>query len=210
MVACSKNITAILLTSAFMMLGYLSYSQTFDEITEAFKESYIAEADSNFIRAINLLQQVYENDSYELNLRLGWLNYLNGDYPKSSVYYQRSMKLLPYAFEAKLGYVLPQAAMGNWTEVISIYENILKADPQNTLVNYRMGVIYYERKNYQTAFLHLEKVVNLYPFDYDALILLAWTNYYLEKFRESKVLFEKVLMVFPDDVSAHEGLKLLK
>ncbi len=186
------------------------HSQSWELEMRAFQQSYEAEADSNFSEAIEHLVKIYQDQSYELNLRLGWLYYLNGDYPRSLNYYHRAMDLLPYAVEAKLGYVLPQSAMGNWDEVINIYQEILKADPHNTLVNYRMGAIYYQRQDYQLAFQFLEKVVNFYPFDFDSVILLAWTNYRLGKYREAKVLFEKALMIVPENPSAIEGLGLIE
>ena len=51
--------------------------------------------------------------------------------------------------------------------------------------------------------------VNLYPFDYDSVIMLAWTNFQLNKFREAKVLFNKSLLIRPGDESALEGLGLM-
>jgi tetratricopeptide (TPR) repeat protein len=202
-----KNL--VLLGLAFIT-GVLIKAQTLEENIQAFKDSYAAEADGNFAMAIQRLEEIYRANSYELNLRLGWLNYLNQNYSKSSEYYQRSMKLLPYAFEPKLGFAAPEAAMGNWNNVLEVYEQILKADPQNTLVNYRMGAIYFERKDYQKAFQYLEKVVNLYPFDYDSAVLFAWTNYHLGRLRQAKVLFERTLMIRPDDTSSREGLNLIK
>jgi Flp pilus assembly protein TadD len=50
----------------------------------------------------------------------------------------------------------------------------------------------------------------MYPFDYDNLVLYAWTNYQLGKLREAKVLFNKVLLNKPNDASAKEGLGLIK
>jgi len=94
--------------------------------------------------------------------------------------------------------------------VIAEYNEILAIDPQNTTVNYRMGSIYYGRKDYTKAEKYLEKVVNLYPFDYDSMILYAWTNYRLAKLREAQVLFNKVLLMRPKDASALEGLGLIK
>ncbi|WP_246255531.1 tetratricopeptide repeat protein [Cyclobacterium plantarum] len=73
-----------------------------------------------------------------------------------------------------------------------------------------MGLIYYNQGIYDKADPYLEKVVNLYPFDYDGLILLAWNKLNLQKTREASVLFQKVLMNNPDDKSALEGLKLIK
>ncbi len=197
--------------SIFLVISRFSiFAQSWDPSMQAFQKSYQAEADSNFQQAIQELENIYKEDSYELNLRLGWLQYLKGDYPVSSVYYKKAMALLPYAIEAKLGFVLPQAAMGNWDQVMNTYQQILKADPQNSLVNYRLGAIYYQRQDYQKAYKYLEKVVNFYPFDFDGVILLAWTNYRLGKLREAKVLFEKALMIAPENSSALEGLNLIR
>jgi tetratricopeptide (TPR) repeat protein len=73
-----------------------------------------------------------------------------------------------------------------------------------------MGSIYYGRKDFVKAEKYLEKVVNLYPFDYDSMVLYAWTNLKLGKTREAQVLFNKVLLIRPKDVSALEGLALIK
>jgi len=40
--------------------------------------------------------------------------------------------------------------------------------------------------------------------------MFAWTNLKLGKTREAQVLFNKVLMLSPDDKSALEGLSLIK
>ncbi len=64
--------------------------------------------------------------------------------------------------------------MGNWDQIIEQYNTILKVDPKNTIVNYRLGVIYYERKQYDKAEKYLKKVIDLYPFDHDTLLMLGW------------------------------------
>jgi tetratricopeptide (TPR) repeat protein len=63
---------------------------------------------------------------------------------------------------------------------------------------------------YEKAATYLEKVINLYPFDYDGLVLYAWTNLRIKKLREAKLLFQKALLARPGDASATEGLKLLE
>jgi tetratricopeptide (TPR) repeat protein len=73
-----------------------------------------------------------------------------------------------------------------------------------------MGLVEYNNKRYATAYTFFEKVVNLYPMGYDALLMYAWTNYQLGKSREAKVLFGKVLLISPEDTSAKEGLGLIK
>jgi len=190
--------------------GMLSAQTNYTLLQEAFSKSYAYESRGNFMDAISSLKAVYQEDSYEVNLRLGWVTYLAGLFTESSAYYQKAIKLKPYAIEAKLGFVNPASALGNWDQVITQYEDILAADPQNTTVNYRMGSIYYGRKDYPKAEKYLEKVINLYPFDYDSMVLYAWTMYRLGKMREAQVLFNKVLLIRPRDTSALEGLGLIK
>jgi len=69
--------------------------------------------------------------------------------------------------------------------------------------------MYYEQKDYTSAYSYFHKVIQLYPFDYDTLIILGWTQLKLGRNREAKVLFQKVLMFSPNDPSALEGLKWL-
>ncbi len=203
------NTKSLILT--IILSGTLSISAfAQDKVIDAFKLSYALEKTENFKGAIESLKAVYQSDSYELNLRLGWLTYLAGQIQESIDYYSKAVSLKPYAIEPKLGLVLPLSVQGKWNEIEEIYQKILQIDPNNSLVNYRLGLIYYNRGNFDKADLYLEKVVNLYPFDYDGLILLAWNKLNLQKSREAKVLFQKVLMNNPDDASALEGLKLIK
>jgi tetratricopeptide (TPR) repeat protein len=182
----------------------------FKPIEDAFATSYTLQDKADYSGAIAALKAVYDENSYEINVRLGWLNYLGGFFTESAAYYQKSIKLKPYAIEPKLGYAYPAGALGNWDQVITQYLEILKIDPQNTTANYRLGSIYYGKLDYSSAEKYLEKVVNLYPFDYDSNILFAWTNLKLGKNREAQVLFHKVLMMKPNDSSALEGMGFIK
>jgi tetratricopeptide (TPR) repeat protein len=194
----------------FTWVSFHLAGQNEKPVLEAFAASYVAEADGNYSRAIESLSMVYDGNSYEINLRLGWLHYLNGSFPKSVDHYQTAINLKPMTLEARFGIVLPVAAMGNWETVKTQYLEILRIDPNNTLASYRLGYIHYSSQNYSEALKHFEKVVNFYPFDYDGLLMYAWTNYQLGKLREAKVLFNKVLMNSPGDASALEGLQLIK
>lgn len=195
----------------FFLSSFTLFSQTnYTPIQEAFSRSQEYEGRGNFTDAISSMKSIYQEDSYEINLRLGWVTYLNGSFTESAAYYQKAVKLKPYAIEPKFGFVYPASALGNWDQVISQYNDILTIDPQNTLANYRMGSIYYGRKDYTKAEKYLEKVINLYPFDYDSMILYAWINYKMGKLREAQVMFNKVLLHKPKDTSALEGLSLIK
>ncbi len=204
-----EKVTIRLLITAILLLGATPVF-AFDNLSAAFKASYESENSGNIEQAIELLRNVYEPSSYELNLRLGWLNYQKGTMNESIVYYKRAIELKPYAIESKLGLALPWSALAMWDDIISLYESILKIDPQNSLINYRMGLIYYNRGQYERANPYIEKVVNLYPFDYDSLLLYAWNKLMLQRNREAIVLFQKVLLANPDDESALKGLDLIR
>ena len=197
--------------SLFLIFFMPAFAQT-DYATQqaAFSKSYEYESRGNFTDAVTTMKSIYQEDSYEINLRLGWVTYLLGQFTESSAYYQKAIKLKPYAIEAKIGFANPASALGNWDQIITQYNEVLAIDPQNTTVNYRMGSILYGRKDYAKAEKYLEKVVNLYPFDYDSMVLYAWTEYRLGKLREAQVLFNKALLMRPRDASATEGLGLIK
>ncbi len=190
------------------MFAFCANAQNPD--ADAFKESYALEEKAEYTKAIAAIQKIYTPDSYEANLRLGWLCYEAGQFTQSMTYYQKAISLKSYSIEARLGYVLPSAALGNWDQVINTYKKILDYDAQNTLVNYRLGMIYYERKDFPTAQKYFERVVNLYPFDYDSVVMNAWSYLQMGKMREAKILFNKALLMRPEDASALEGLSLIK
>lgn len=198
--------TIVFLLSMLM----LSLNANDDKLLLAFKQSYSLEAKSEYTKAITVLKDVYDENSYEINLRLGWLCYSAGQFAQSMSYYQNAINLKPYSVEAKLGYVLPASAAGNWDQVVVQYKKILEYDAQNSLVNFRLGMIYYGRKDYQTAQKYFERVVNLYPFDYDGNVMLAWSYLQMGKMREARVVFNKALLIRPDDASALEGISLIK
>lgn len=197
---------AILLS--IVLFSGISYAG--DPIQEAFKKSYEHENNSDFTGAIADLRAVYSETNYELNLRMGWLHYSAGLFTESMAYYEKAMDLMPASVEAKFGSVYPAAALGNWDQVKKQYENILRIDPKNTQGLYRLGLIHYGREEFDKALSNFQIGFNLYPFDYDFNLMMAWTSLKMGKIREAKVLFNKVLLLSPDDASALEGLALIK
>jgi len=197
-------------TSLLFLCSLGLFSQNIKDLQDAFETSYAQEKRGEYSKAISTVTALYDENSYEVNVRLGWLNYLAGLFTESTAYYQKAIKLKPYAIEARLGFVNPAYALGNLDQVITQYQEILKIDPQNTLVNFRMASIYYGIQDYLTAERYVEKVVNLFPYDYESNILYAWILLKLNKMREAQVMFNKVMLIKPKDVSATQGLSLIK
>ena len=203
-------LTKTVLMISILFISLSANAQDYTKLQKAFKESYTLEKAGKYEEAVKKLKTVYSEKSYEINIRLGWLNYQQGNFTEAQTHYNRALKLMPYSEEAKFGLILPKSAIGKWNDVVNLYISILKNSPNNTVANYRLGLIYYSRKDYSKALRYFKKVVDLYPFDYDGLIMYAWANFQTGKTREAKILFNKVLMLSPSDASAKKGLRLIK
>ena len=203
-----KKITVLL--SGLIFTVSLLHGQQFETQIAAFKESYQLENKGDYHAAANSLKAVYQASSYEINLRLGWLSYKSGSLTESESYYRKAISIMPYGIEARFGLVYPLSSMGNWTQVIEVYEKILEIDPDNSLANYRYGLLLYNRKDYLKADRLISLVVNLFPFDYDSVVLLGWIKLKLGNTVEAKLLFQKALLNHPDDPSALKGLLLIQ
>jgi len=77
----------------FLLIFYTAFGLSYDEIKNAYYRSYQYEKSGNYEDAIKSLMPVYNKypDGYTLNLRLGWLYYLNKKYANSIYHYEKAM-----------------------------------------------------------------------------------------------------------------------
>jgi tetratricopeptide (TPR) repeat protein len=204
------NLKLVMLCIGLLFLVFEIHAQGNGQLQDAFAASYASESNGEYSKAIEILRRAYKEDSYALNIRLGWLSYMNGSFNESAAYYNKAIQLMPYSIEARLGFALPASAMGNWDQVVTRYLEILQIDPNHYLTNYRLGSIYYYREDYSTAQKHFERIANMYPFDYDAVHMFAWVNLRMGRSTEARTLFNKALLIKPGDESSKEGLSLIK
>jgi tetratricopeptide (TPR) repeat protein len=193
----------------------LFYSTSFSsQITQAVKEAFIKSYHEEHLgqieKATFTILSVYTEKNYELNLRLGWLYYLQKKNTSSVEYYKKAASLMPKSTEALWAMVHPLTFLENWSTLNTNYLKILKLDSKNTTANYRVGLYYYYNKKYNTAKKYFSAVVNLYPTDFDALHMLAWTHYFIGNFETAKICFTRALIIQPANESAINGLKLIK
>src|SRR3954468_5705528 len=95
----------VILMMAVITFGSVrSFAQTQEQLQSAFKASYANEWKGNYAGALSELKKVYKADSYEANLRMGWLNYNLKDYTAAMQYYQKAIDLKKYSVEARLGF----------------------------------------------------------------------------------------------------------
>lgn len=181
-----------------------------NETVNAFSSSYKFESYKQYNKAIEVLKTVYTIDSYEINVRLGWLNYLLGEYTEAEKHYKQAIVLEPKSIEGLLGLTYPQAAMVNWSSLTITYQRILKLDPMNKTANYRMGQILCGKKEYKKAENHIIKVCNFYPFDFDANVLMAEIKTKQGNISEAKRFYEKALLYNPDSIIILKALVKLQ
>ncbi|TAD96323.1 MAG: tetratricopeptide repeat protein [Bacteroidetes bacterium] len=198
------------LVFSLFFIAWVNVSFAQEAILLAFSKSYEREQYQDYKTAIKHLTDVYQEKSYQMNVRLGWLSYLNKDFVVSTNYYRKAMEISKNSIEARMGYVLPASLLGNWNEVADRYREIVKIDPRNTTANYRLGLIHYNRKEYSSAYEYLNKVLDIYPNDYSSLSLQAWTCVSLGKVEQARNFFTQVLILSPNDIAALKGLSQLK
>lgn len=179
-------------------------------LEQGFINSFTAESDGQYKKACQALTKVYLADNYEINLRLGWLYYQAEEYIESKKYYGKAIQLLPYSIEAKTGITLPLAALEMWDEVLKTYQEVLTIDSKNTFALYNAGLIHYNRGQYNEAITYFKEFHNLYPTNYDAMLMHGWAALQLGQSREAKVIFKQLLRLYPLDESATKAMDILK
>lgn len=194
----------------FVIVTSFSFSQENKALQTAFAKSYAYEANYQYEEAIKVVKDLYNEKSYSINVRLGWLNYINKNYGSSIIYYQKASAIMPSSAESLWAMLSPQIALEKWGDVEKTYFAILKIEPRNASALYKLGLIYYYRKNYTAAKKYFDIALNLYPMDYNSLLMTAWTDYFLGNLNEAKILFNRVLLLYQTDSSALEGLSLIK
>jgi len=200
----NKSILSILLV--FTVSSSFS-QQTFNEKLTAFSSSYEKEYTYDYDNAIKALEKVYIESSYEMNLRLGWLYYLKTDHTKSISFYKKALAQNPNSIEIKLMIVNPLSYLGNWDDIVAIYESILKNDDKNYTVNYRLALIWYNRKKSSQALTYIKKIQPLYPFDYELNLLSGKINIALGNITDAKISLQQAILYNP---TATEPVELIK
>jgi len=201
-----KKLTLII--AGILTMSFAQAQEISERQTSAFEASYTAEAAKDYDKAISLLKApgIYNERLYEINLRLGWLYYEKKDYSNSEVYYKVASIDNPGSIEALLGFIYPTSAVENWAAVFETYQKILTIDPNHSLVNYRIALMYFYRKDYTNTEKHLKKVLDHYPFDFDCLLLMAQTKVASGKIFEAKTYYQRAQLYSPTNEEIKKAL----
>lgn len=192
-------------------LVFASINAQNGELLNAFEKSYTHEFNQDYPKSILSLETVYTKyqTNFEINLRLGWLNYLSGNFKDADKYYAKSLELKPLALEAIYGGILPLLAQGKYNDVLGLTNKALIILPNDSRAEYYIGVVSYYQKDYSKSERFLERALNKYPFDIDINLMLGWTKFALGKKNEAKVLFLVAQRHSPQSIAVKTALEAI-
>lgn len=182
------------------------------QIREAYHQSYRYEKSQNYADAIKALMPVLEEypQGYTLNLRLGWLHYLQGGFATARGHYETAVKVAPYSLEAKLGHTLPLLAQERWAEAEAVVRQVLRLDAGNYLANLRLAYALRLQQKFDAADEVVNRMLVSYPTDIALLSELALLKVAQGQGAEAGRIFNDILILDPENVTAKAQLSKLK
>jgi tetratricopeptide (TPR) repeat protein len=204
---------AIGLTAAMAAMSGSSDSTplTYGETRDMFYTSYHLEKAQSYDDAIKALDELRHKtpDDYTLNLRLGWLYYLTGNYANSRKHYEAAIKAAPNAVEPRLGYTLVLAVQEKYSDLETAAREITRIDPSNYYANLRLGFALRMQKKFAQADEVLQRMSGLYPTDTKFLTELALSKVGGAQIESAKKLFRQILLLDSENQTAKDQLNRL-
>ncbi len=177
------------------------------DVKKSYLDSYNYEKIGDYKDAIRVLIPLYNKypNGYTINLRLGWLFYLNKNYENSIKHYQKASLILPYSIEPKLGLMRVYLIIEKYNKILNIGDVILKVDYYNYYANYYIIEALIQKKEYKTALKITNKMLALYPTSVLFLVELGKIYNVLDKIKANKI-FNNVLILDPNNIIAKKYL----
>ena len=191
-----------------LVLGLSQADNEFKDIKDSYFKSYDYEQMQKYEEAIKVLAPLYKKypKGYTLNLRFGWLFYLNKNYNDSINYYKKAALINSYALDPKLGLIRVYLDTYSYKKAeITAYE-LLKVDYYNYYANLYAIEALIAQKKYDIATSIITKMLALYPTDISYLEQLAIV-YKLTNSKYLKKLYEDILILDPNNVLVRTNIK---
>lgn len=178
------------------------------EVAGAYRRSLDYERVQDYQNAIRALSSVYEAlpNGYTVNLRMGWLFYLNGNHANAAAHYDVATKAAPMALEPKLGRLLPLLAQGRWSEAETLAYQVVSVDHYNYYGNLRLAIALRMQGKTDAAYQIALKMVGAYPSDVLHLAELAQIQDARGEKAEARRIFGEVLLLDPENEVARRYL----
>lgn len=178
-----------------------------DALQDALVKSYEAERSQQYDEAVTALLSA-RKQTYLVNMRLGWLHYLRGDYASSKQFYQAAMRMAPKSVEPRLGYTLPLMAEQKWQEVEAVCKTILGLDANHYTAALRLTTALRIQGKFRPARDLNAGMLELYPTDVSFLAEQLVCSAALKQL-DVKQLIESILALDPENATAKAYLPTL-
>ncbi|MBU2551615.1 MAG: tetratricopeptide repeat protein [Proteobacteria bacterium] len=209
-----RVMVVVMVLGLVFCLGGLAAAEQGGTLNEAYQKawnsSYQFAAGGKYISAIQALKPVYKDSDYLVVLRIGYLNYLQGDFAESIRQYTKATQIEPRAVEPWLGLILPQLAQKDYKNAVKTGLAALKLDPNNYTALSKLAFACYYDGDFTQAAKYYQKTVELFPSDLLMRNGLAWALLKAGRKDQSKAQFTQVLLVSPYDQSALLGYEQSK
>ena len=191
-----------------LLISFSNASSEFEEIKTQYFKSYDYEQMQKYSEAIKVLTPLYNKypKGYTLNLRFGWLFYLNKNYNDSIKYYKNASLINPYALDPRLGLIRVYLDTDSYRDAEVVSYELLKIDFYNYYANLYVIKSLIAQKKYEIALKIINKMLALYPTDIAYLEQLALL-YKLTNSRYLQVVYEDILVLDPNNVLVRSNLK---
>ena len=178
------------------------------DIAGSYKRSFDYEGVQDYQNAIRALAPVYEAypNGYTVNLRMGWLFYLNGNHANAAAHYEVATRAAPMALEPKLGRLLPLLAQGRWGDAETLAYQVVSVDHYNYYGNLRLAIALRMQGKVDAAYQIALKMVGAYPTDILHLVELAQIQDARGDKAEARRLFGEILILDPENETARRYL----
>lgn len=178
------------------------------DIAGSYQRSFDYERTQDYPNAIRALAPVYEAypNGYTVNLRMGWLFYLNGNYSNAVAHYEVATRAAPFALEPKLGRLLPLLAQGRWGDAETVAYQVVSVDHYSYYGNLRLAIALRMQGKLEPAYQIELKMVGAYPTDVLHLVELAQITDARGDKTEAARLFGEILVLDPENETARRYL----
>lgn len=194
-----KTITAIIVI--VMAWNTMSHAEemTYAEIVSAYGKSYEHESLNKYRTAIKDIGEIYRlyPDTYTVNLRLGWLYYLNKNYANALEHLEKARKVYPNSIEAPNIEILVLAARHDWVKVEELCAFVLKTDYCNTTANYWYAYTLKKQGKHDLALKVARRMLAIYPTSIDFLQELGENLYLNGQKEEGMTVFGSLAILNP-------------
>ncbi len=142
-------------------------------------DSYNFEARSDFQNALTVMNELAAKDPTDAfyRVRIGWLQYLSGNYNDAILSYQQSIRLQD-SVDAHTGIINCYLALGNYTDALKVADAQLLVHKQNPTLYSKAAYAAYQKKDYALTASYYARELEYYPWDMEVRGYLV-NNLYL-------------------------------